>query len=157
MSRLELEAGGKSFVEEKDAITTILVSRAKFLKGHRQLAKRLAQAHAELTAWIDAHPAEAQKLVCDQLVAEMKHDISADLFSHAWRRLRFTLADYFATGFPPALGNSRKVITYKGCQISARIGDRTGWFRCHKEHGSIRLVSELIRGGWRHSWSGNDE
>jgi len=90
VSRLELEAGGKSFVEEKDAITTILVSRAKFLKEHRQLAKKLAQAHAELTAWIDAHPTEAQKLVRDELVAEMKHDISADLISHAWRRLRFT-------------------------------------------------------------------
>ena len=34
VSRLELEAGGKSLVEERDAITTILVSRAKFLKEH---------------------------------------------------------------------------------------------------------------------------
>ena len=138
MSRLELEAGGKSFVEEKDTITTILVSRAKFLKGHRQLAKRLAQAHAELTAWIDAHPAEAQKLVCDQLVAEMKHDISADLFSHAWRRLRFTLADYFVTGFPPALDNSRKVIPYKGCRISASAFGP----RCNVKSSVVRRATE---------------
>ena len=90
VSRLELEAGGKSFVEETDAITTILLSRARFLKEHRQLAEKLARAHAELTAWIDAHPADAQKLVRDELVAELKHAISADLISHAWRRLRFT-------------------------------------------------------------------
>ena len=31
VSRLELEAGGKILVEEKDAITTVLVSSAKFL------------------------------------------------------------------------------------------------------------------------------
>ncbi len=31
VSRLELEAGGKVLVEEKDAVTTVLVARAKFL------------------------------------------------------------------------------------------------------------------------------
>lgn len=50
VSRLELEAGGKALVEEKDAITTILVSSTKFLKERRQLARKLTQAHAELTS-----------------------------------------------------------------------------------------------------------
>ena len=89
VSRLELEAGGKVFVEEKDALTTIVVARAKFLKDHRNLAKKVALAHAELTEWINAHPAEARELVRDELAAEMKRDVAPELVTRAWARLRF--------------------------------------------------------------------
>src|SRR4051794_37448711 len=49
LSRLEQEAGGKVLVEERDVATTILVSSAKFLAQQRELTKKIAQAHAELT------------------------------------------------------------------------------------------------------------
>src|SRR5450631_2147196 len=52
VSRLERESGGKTLVDEKDVATTVLVSSVKFLSDHRDLAKKFAQAHAELTDWI---------------------------------------------------------------------------------------------------------
>ena len=52
VSRLERESGGKILVEEKDVATTVLVSSVKFLTEHRELAKKFAQAHAELTEWM---------------------------------------------------------------------------------------------------------
>ena len=58
-SRLELEAGGRVLVEEKDAITTVLVSSAKFLAQKRDLARRFVAAHRELTEWIRQNPDEA--------------------------------------------------------------------------------------------------
>ena len=61
--RLELEAGGRVLVEEKDAITTVLVSSAKFLAQKRDLARRFVAAHRELTDWIRQNPAEAQRMV----------------------------------------------------------------------------------------------
>src|SRR5205809_3588966 len=62
LSRLEREASGKVIVEDKEVATTILVSSAKFLNEQRELARKFAQAHAELTDWIVKNPDEAQRL-----------------------------------------------------------------------------------------------
>src|SRR5256884_4323348 len=62
LSRLEQEASGKVLVEEKDAATTVLVSSVRFLNQQRDLVKRFAQAHPELTDWIIKNPDEAQRL-----------------------------------------------------------------------------------------------
>src|SRR5438270_8745665 len=72
LSRLEQEASGKGIVEEKDVATTILVSSVKSLSEQRDLAKTFAQAHAELTDWINKHPEEAQRLIKGELMAETK-------------------------------------------------------------------------------------
>lgn len=90
VSRLEQEAGGKVYLEQSDAITTLLVSSVRFLREHPDLAGKFRAAHAELTAWINAHPAEAQILVADGLAAETRRRLPAALVSSAWRRLRFT-------------------------------------------------------------------
>ena len=45
VSRLEMEAGGKVLVEEKNAITTVLVARAAFLRDRRELVHGLVAAH----------------------------------------------------------------------------------------------------------------
>lgn len=90
VSRLELEAKGKLFLEETDAITTVLASRTAFLKENRELAARFVKAHEELTAWIGLHPAEAQKLVSDELEAETSKPVSPALMAQCWPRLHFT-------------------------------------------------------------------
>lgn len=90
LSRLEKEAGGKVIVEEKDVATTVLVSSVKFLNEQRELAKKFAQAHAELTEWIATHQDEAQKLIQVELLAETKSDMSADVIASAWKRIAFT-------------------------------------------------------------------
>jgi NitT/TauT family transport system substrate-binding protein len=92
VSRLETEAGAKVFLEETDAITTVLASSAKFLREHRDLAKKFAQANAELTEWIQKNPEEAQRLVREELSAEMTRQIPADLIARSWKRLQFTNA-----------------------------------------------------------------
>jgi NitT/TauT family transport system substrate-binding protein len=90
VSRLVSEAGGKIYLEQSDAITTILVSSVKFLRTHPELARKFRNAHAELTAWINAHPAEAQAQVRAALAAATKRELPAALVASAWGRLRFT-------------------------------------------------------------------
>lgn len=89
VSRLEREAGGKILIEEEDALTTILVASVRLLKERPEIAARLAAAHKELTAWIVANLAEAQRLVRDELKAETRQEMSEDLLRHCWPRLRF--------------------------------------------------------------------
>jgi NitT/TauT family transport system substrate-binding protein len=90
VSRLEREAGGRVFLEQRDAVTTVLVGSVKLLRTHPEAAAIFVEAHRELTGWINAHPAEAQAKVRAGLVAETKRDIPADLVASAWLRLRFT-------------------------------------------------------------------
>jgi sulfonate transport system substrate-binding protein len=90
VSRLETEAGAKVFLEETDAITTVLASSAKFLREHRDLAKKLVEANAELTEWIQKNPEEAQRLVREELSAEMTRQIPAQLIAQSWKRIQFT-------------------------------------------------------------------
>jgi sulfonate transport system substrate-binding protein len=90
VSRLERESKGKILVEEKDVATTVLVSSVKFLAEHRDLAAKFAQAHAELTDWMDKNPDEAQKLVRAELLAETKSDMAPDLIAQSWKRIVFT-------------------------------------------------------------------
>jgi NitT/TauT family transport system substrate-binding protein len=90
LTRLEQEASGKVIVEEKEVATTILVSSVKFLNGQRELAKKFAQAHAELTDWITKNPDEAQRLIKAELLEETKSDMSPQLIATAWKRIVFT-------------------------------------------------------------------
>ncbi|MEE1610382.1 aliphatic sulfonate ABC transporter substrate-binding protein [Microvirga sp. CF3016] len=90
VSRLESEAGGKVLVEEKDAITTILVSSAGFLSKNRDLAKRFVTAHRELTDWIQKNPDEAQRLAREELQASFRLDMSPELVARAWNRMVIT-------------------------------------------------------------------
>jgi NitT/TauT family transport system substrate-binding protein len=90
LTRLEQEASGKVIVEEKEVATTILVSSVKFLKEQRELAKKFAQAHAELTDWITKNPEEAQRLIKAELLEETKSEMSPQLIDAAWKRIVFT-------------------------------------------------------------------
>ena len=90
VSRLVLEGKGRVFLEEKDALTTILVASVKLLKERPELAAKLRAAHLELTAWIVAHPDEAQARVRAALSVETRREISAPLIAAAWSRLHFT-------------------------------------------------------------------
>jgi NitT/TauT family transport system substrate-binding protein len=90
VSRLESEAGGKVLVEEKDAITTVLVSSAAFLKDRRDMAKRFVAAHRELTEWIQKNPEEAQRLAREELQASFKVGMPAELVARSWTRMAIT-------------------------------------------------------------------
>jgi NitT/TauT family transport system substrate-binding protein len=62
----------------------------KFLNDDRELAKKFWQAHRELTEWVLQHPAEAQKIVQAELLAETRAEMSSELIARAWKRIIFT-------------------------------------------------------------------
>jgi NitT/TauT family transport system substrate-binding protein len=90
VSRLELEAGGRIFLEQPATVTTVLVASVRVLRTRPELVARFRAAHLELTAWLDAHPDEARALVRAGLGAEMRREIPAQLVARAWPRLRFS-------------------------------------------------------------------
>jgi NitT/TauT family transport system substrate-binding protein len=90
VTRLEQEAGGKVFLEQRDVVTTLLVTSVRLLKEHPELAQKFRAAHVELTGWINAHPDEARELVRAGLSAETRREFSAGLVAGAWPRLHFT-------------------------------------------------------------------
>lgn len=67
VSRLELEANGKIFLEDKGSFATVLASSAAFATERTELAKKLVAAHVELTQWIKDHPAETRELIKAEL------------------------------------------------------------------------------------------
>lgn len=90
VTRLELEAGGKIFLEDKDTIVTLLVSSARFLRERPELAKKLSAAHKELTEWIKAHPEETKALVKAELKDLTKAEPSDQLLNKALSRITLT-------------------------------------------------------------------
>jgi len=92
VTRLEREAKARVFLEDKDVITTWLVSTTKFLGSQRDLAKKVVAANAELTDWIQKNPDEAQKLLIDELAAETRTAFAPDAVAQAWKRIKFTTA-----------------------------------------------------------------
>ena len=90
VSRLEQEAGGKVLVDDRDAITTVLVARSGFVKEQRELVRKFTAAHRELTEWIKAHPAEAQQMALEELDAEMHTKMPQELVKSSWNRIVLT-------------------------------------------------------------------
>jgi NitT/TauT family transport system substrate-binding protein len=92
VTRLEREAKARVFLEDKDVITTWLISTVKFLGSQRDLAKKVVAANAELTDWIQNNPDKAQKLLIDELAAETRTSFAPDAVAQAWKRIKFTTA-----------------------------------------------------------------
>ena len=90
VTRLEREAKARVFLEDKDTITTWLVSSVKFLRDRHDLAKKIAETNVELTKWIQEHESEAQKLLIEELKAETRADFPPDAVAQAWKRIHFT-------------------------------------------------------------------
>src|SRR5213595_31995 len=90
VTRLERDAKARVFLDDKDTITTWLVSSVKFLRDRHDLAKKIADANVELTKWMQQNQAEAQKLLIEELKAETRADFAPDAVAQAWNRIQFT-------------------------------------------------------------------
>ncbi len=90
VTRLEREAQGKVFLDDKNVQTTWLVASTKFLEKQRELARKVAAANVELTQWIQAHPQEAQQILAAELKEETRSVIPAEAIAQAWGRIKFT-------------------------------------------------------------------
>ena len=91
VTRLEREAQARVFLDDKDTITTWLASSVKFLRDRRELAKKIAAANAELTKWIQDNPAEAQKILIEELKVETKAAFDPEAVAQAWKRIDFSV------------------------------------------------------------------
>jgi NitT/TauT family transport system substrate-binding protein len=90
VTRIQNEAGGKVYLEQKDDVTTVLVASKKSLAQRAELIACFVKAHHELTDWIGAHPVEAQAIVQRGLTATVKREVPLKLVSAAWGRLTFS-------------------------------------------------------------------
>jgi NitT/TauT family transport system substrate-binding protein len=108
VSRLEREAGGTILVEDKDAVTTTLTARAKFLAEKRDLVRRFVAAHRDLTEWIRQNPEQAQHLARTELRTAFRLDLPADLIAHAWPRMTPT-SDASPAAFKSFVENAKKI------------------------------------------------
>jgi NitT/TauT family transport system substrate-binding protein len=90
VSRLELEAEGEVLIDDREAITTVLVARADLLATQQGLVRKMVDAHRELTNWILKNPAEAERMAREELDEEMHTKFSPELIAKAWRRIVVT-------------------------------------------------------------------
>ena len=90
------EGNGKLLVDERSLwpngqfVIGLLVVNGKFLKAHPDLVKNWIRAHVELTDWINAHPADAKKLLNEQIQRETSKALPADVLDEAFSRLQVT-------------------------------------------------------------------
>ena len=113
-------AKGKIYLEQKDAITTVVVASARLLKEKPELVRKFAAAHAELTAWINAHPEEAKKLVNAELKEITKREMPAELIDRAWPRLHFT-SEIKREALEAFVAQARSVGFLKGASDLSRL------------------------------------
>ena len=120
VTRLERDAKARVFLEDKNVITTWLVSSAKFLNTRRELAKKIAAANLELTDWIQKNPEEAQKILITELKAETKADFAPDAVAQAWKRINFT-SDVPRELITKAVQDGKDAGFFKGATDTSRL------------------------------------
>lgn len=140
VSRLELEAKGKVFLQESTLwpetqgryVTTHLVSSVRALKDQRELLRKWIAAHVELTTWIAANAEEAKRLFNAELQAEIGKPMPASLLDHAWKRIELT-ADPVKTSLLKSAEDAFRVGFLKEKPDLGRIYE-------------LDLVNEVLRG-----------
>jgi NitT/TauT family transport system substrate-binding protein len=96
LSRLELEAGGRLFLDEKALwpdgryVTTHLVVSKKFLAANPGLVEKLLQGLVEVTQQINADKAAAAKILNAEIKKETGKALSDAVLERAFRRVELT-------------------------------------------------------------------
>jgi NitT/TauT family transport system substrate-binding protein len=95
-ARLELEAGGRLFLDERDlwpggqfATTELIVSR-KFLTQHPDIVKNFLAAHVELTQWANQHPEDAKRIANQEIERLTGKPLPPAVLDRAWSRMQVT-------------------------------------------------------------------
>ncbi|MGZ4961820.1 MAG: ABC transporter substrate-binding protein [Limisphaerales bacterium] len=96
VSRLEIEANGKIFLEEKTLwpegkyVTTHLVVTRKFLKEQPDTVRKLLAAHVQLTQMINSNKAKAAIILNEQIRKETSRALREDVIKRALDRVELT-------------------------------------------------------------------
>lgn len=95
-TRLIQEGGGTVLVDEADLwpdgqyVTTHLIVATTFLDAHPDVVKQLLEGHVAANEFVNANPAEAQKLANDQIEKITQKRVSDAVLTIAWANLTFT-------------------------------------------------------------------
>lgn len=95
-TRLIHDGNGRLFLDERTLwpngqfVIGLLVVNTRFLKAHPDLVRNWIRAHVELTDWIKAHPAEAKKLLNQQIQTETSKALPSVVLDEAFSRMEVT-------------------------------------------------------------------
>jgi len=95
-TRLIHEGNGRLFLDERSLwpngqfVIGLLVVNTRFLQAHPDLVKNWIRAHIEVTDWINAHQADAKKLLNEQIQRETNKALPADVLDEAFSRMQVT-------------------------------------------------------------------
>jgi NitT/TauT family transport system substrate-binding protein len=95
-TRLIRDGNGRLFVDERTLwpngqfVIGLLVVNTKFLKAHPDLVKNWIRAEVDLTDWINGHPADAKKLLNQQIQAETGKALPPAVLDEAFNRMEVT-------------------------------------------------------------------
>ena len=110
-------------MDDRDAITTVLVARSGFLAEQRDLVRKFAAAHRELTEWIKAHPAEAQQMALDELDAEMHAKMPPELVKASWGRIVLT-SDVTLDALKQFISSAQSVVVLRNSPDLSRLVEK---------------------------------
>ena len=95
-ARLVVEGGGKVLVDERDLWpggrfpTTVLVVRTDYLQRHPDVVAGLLRGQVEANSFVNAQPAEAQRLLSGALERLTGQVLRRDVITAAWQHMTFT-------------------------------------------------------------------
>jgi NitT/TauT family transport system substrate-binding protein len=96
VSRLEIEAGGRVFLEEKDLwpqgkyVTTHLIVTRRFLHNHPDEIRDLLRAHVEVTQMIVTNQTAAATILNEQIRKETSRPLAQAVIQNALKRVVLT-------------------------------------------------------------------
>ncbi len=102
-TRLIQEAGGRRFLDERDLwpdrrfSTALVVVRTAFLSSHPDLVKKMLQVHVQVTQWIKANPAEAKRIINQEISREVGKPLPDKLLEESWKWFDVTYDPLSAT------------------------------------------------------------
>jgi NitT/TauT family transport system substrate-binding protein len=95
-SRLVQEATARIFLDERDLwpnrqfVSAHLIVRTAFLREHPDIVKKWLRTHVELTEWINANPAEAKRMVNQQIQKATGRALAPKVLNESFSRLQVT-------------------------------------------------------------------
>jgi NitT/TauT family transport system substrate-binding protein len=95
-ARLVVEGGGKVLVDERDLWpggqfpTTVLVVRTDYLQRHPDVVAGLLRGQVEANSFVNAQPAEAQRLLSGALERLTGQALRRDVITAGWQHMTFS-------------------------------------------------------------------
>lgn len=96
VSLLVNKAEGKIFLDESSLwpdgryATTVLIASKKFIDKKPDLLRKFVEAHREVTDWIRENPAQAKRLIQEELARETTKTLPENILDEAFKRIEFT-------------------------------------------------------------------